>query len=333
MENSVLKVNELCVQFQTSAGLVTAINNLSFELKQQETLCLVGESGSGKSVTALTVMGLLPKPAGIVSHGTIELEGQNLLSYSEAQMQRVRGNKVSMIFQEPMTTLNPVYKVGDQICEALLRHRKMTKKEAMEYAGELLNKVRIADAKRRLKQYPHELSGGLRQRVMISMALACNPKILIADEPTTALDVTVQAQVLRLLEELKEEFKMSVIFITHDLGVVSEIADRIIVMYGGMKMEEGPTDALFSHPVHPYTKGLINCTPKMEGEERRLPTIPGMVPSLAKMPKGCHFCNRCTLAKERCMETPPKMTEYEPHHYVACYEQEKGGATDAREDL
>ena len=325
MDNTILRVNQLKVQFETPAGRVTAIDDLTFDLKRKETLCLVGESGSGKSVTALTIMGLLPKPTGIVAGGTIEMNGENLLNFSESQMQRVRGNKISMIFQEPMTTLNPVYTIGYQISEALLRHRKMTKKEAMEYAEELLCKVRIADPKRRLKQYPHELSGGLRQRVMISIAFACNPDILIADEPTTALDVTVQAQVIRLLEELKEEFNMSIIFITHDLGVVYEIADRIIVMYGGMKMEEGPAHTFFEKPVHPYTQGLISCTPQIESNLTRLPTIPGVVPTLAKMPKGCHFSNRCVYASERCMQCPPPVTEYEPDHYVACYKWLKGG--------
>ena len=326
MVDTVLSVKDLVVQFATSKGDVTAINGLSFDLAEKETLCLVGESGSGKSVTALSIMGLLPQPAGKVSSGRIELEGTNLLDLSEKKMQEIRGNKISMIFQEPMTTLNPVYTVGDQICETLLRHRNMTKKEAMEYAADLLSKVRMADPAKRLKQYPHELSGGLRQRVMISMALACNPKILIADEPTTALDVTVQAQVLRLLEELKDEFKMSMIFITHDLGVVSEVADRIIVLYGGMKMEEGASEKFFKQPLHPYTQGLINCIPKISGNSsERLATIPGIVPSLLDMPNGCRFSNRCPLASDMCKSEPPTIEEYEPTHFVACYNCSKGG--------
>ena len=325
MSDVILDVKNLVVQFQTGKGRVTAINDLSFNLKKKETLCLVGESGSGKSVTALSIMGLLPKPAGIVAGGSIELDGENLLELSDSKMQRVRGNRISMIFQEPMTTLNPVYTIGYQICEVLLRHRNMKKKEAMEYAEELLAKVRIADPKRRLKQYPHELSGGLRQRIMISMALACNPEVLIADEPTTALDVTVQAQVLRLLNELKDEFDMSIIFITHDLGVVSEIADRIIVMYGGMKMEEGSATAFFKNPTHPYTQGLINCIPKVGTDStEKLHTIPGIVPSLADMPQGCHFCNRCSEADERCVASAPQMNLWEPDHYVACYKRGVG---------
>ena len=326
MSDTILDVKDLCVRFNTNTGRVTAITDFSLELNRRETLCLVGESGSGKSVTALTIMGLLPKPAGIVAGGTVMLEGQNLLSLTESQMQKIRGNRISMIFQEPMTTLNPVYTVGFQICEALLRHRKMSRREAMEYSGELLSTVRMDNPKRRLGQYPHELSGGLRQRVMIAIALSCNPEILIADEPTTALDVTVQAQVLQLLEELKEKFKMSIIFITHDLGVVSEIADRIIVMYGGMKMEEGPAEAFFQCPAHPYTQGLINCTPKIEANVNRLATIPGDVPTLAKMPRGCHFSTRCPLADKRCRETPPPVAACGPNHFVACYRQPSGGA-------
>ncbi len=324
MTDKVLEVRDLCVKFHTSAGLVTAINGISFDLKKQETLCLVGESGSGKSVTALTIMGLLPKPGGIVSGGSILLDGENLLEYSEKKMQQIRGNRIAMIFQEPMTTLNPVYKIGFQITETLLRHRKMSKKEAMEYAEELLACVRIPDPKRRLDQYPHELSGGLRQRVMISIALACNPEILIADEPTTALDVTVQAQVLSLLEDLKARFKMSVIFITHDLGVVSQIADRIIVMYGGMKMEEGPAATFFDSPTHPYTMGLIRCTPRLSAGLDRLPTIPGVVPTLANMPKGCHFSNRCPYADDLCRAEPPGVTPCGEDHFVACYHCVKG---------
>ena len=330
MSDTVLKVNNLVVKFLTEKGRVTAINDLSFDLKREETLCLVGESGSGKSVTALSIMGLLPKPAGIVESGSIELDGTDLLKLSEEEMQKIRGDRISMIFQEPMTSLNPVYTNGYQIYEVLKRHRNMKEKEAMEYAEELLDKVRIADPSRRLKQYPHELSGGLRQRIMISMALACNPEILIADEPTTALDVTVQAQVLNLLKELKSEFKMSIIFITHDLGVVYDVADRIIVMYGGMKMEEGTAEAFFKNPVHPYTQGLINCIPKVsDAVVKRLQTIPGVVPGLANMPKGCRFSNRCAFAKEICHVTPPPMFEYEPGHILACYYRMKGGCPDA----
>ena len=328
MVNTVLQVRDLHVQFHTSAGLVTAINGLSFDLQKQETLCLVGESGSGKSVTALTIMGLLPKPEGVVAGGSVKLDGEELLTLSESSMQKIRGNRIAMIFQEPMTTLNPVYRIGYQISEALLRHRKMSKKEALEYSEYLLKCVRIPDPHRRLSQYPHELSGGLRQRVMISIALACNPEILIADEPTTALDVTVQAQFLRLLEDLKDQFKMSVIFITHDLGVVSEIADRIIVLYGGMKMEEGPAEKLFEIPLHPYTRGLINCTPQLDSKLERLPTIPGIVPTLEKMPVGCHFCTRCNLADDLCRSKPPELYEYNKDHYVACYHCLKGDSID-----
>ena len=326
MKNTILNVEELNVKFATDNGLVTAINDLSFHVKQQETLCIVGESGSGKSVSALSIMGLLPKPSGIISKGKIEFYGKDLVKYSESQMQKIRGNRISMIFQEPMTTLNPVYTIGSQISETLIKHRRMSKKEALEYSKVMLDKVGVSDPSRRVKQYPHELSGGIRQRVMISMALACEPDILIADEPTTALDVTVQAQVLQLIEDLKKEYKMSVIFITHDLGVVYDIADRIIVMYGGMKVEEAPAKKLFSNPSHPYSNGLLQCLPQMGQYGEKLKSIPGIVPSLWNMPEGCRFSTRCRMGTDNCICNIPYYEEISTGHYVLCHKFAKEGA-------
>ena len=319
MNDVILDVRDLSVAFDTDHGRVTAVNHLSFTLHKKETLCIVGESGSGKSVTALSIMGLLPKPAGIITGGTIEFAGVNLAQLMPKEMQKIRGNRISMIFQEPMTSLNPVYTVGYQISEVLMKHKHMKKREAMAYAAELLKKTGIPEPERRVTQYPHELSGGLRQRVMIAMALACDPDILIADEPTTALDVTIQAQILQLIASLKEEFNMSIIFITHDLGVVSQIADRIIVMYGGMKMEERAAEQFFDHPLHPYTRSLLNCIPRMTLDGERLQPIPGMIPSLWNLPIGCRFSNRCSEATARCTQSLPPLMEVEPGHYVACF--------------
>ena len=319
MENIILDVHDLSVAFDTTHGRVTAVDHLNFSLHEKETLCIVGESGSGKSVTALSIMGLLPKPAGHITNGSIIFQGEDLVGYSPKQMQKVRGNRISMIFQEPMTSLNPVYTVGYQICEVLIKHQQMKKKEAMAYAANLLGKTGIPEPERRINQFPHELSGGLRQRVMIAMALACDPDILIADEPTTALDVTIQAQILQLLDSLKQEFNMSIIFITHDLGVFSQIADRIIVMYGGRKMEEKNADGFFKQPRHPYTKSLLKCIPKMTFDGVKLEPIPGMIPSLWNLPKGCRFSNRCEEAGPECEEGTPPLMEVEQDHWVACY--------------
>lgn len=318
MNDVILNVENLSVAFDTNHGRVTAINDLSFQLRRKETLCIVGESGSGKSVTALSITGLLPKPAGHIIGGKIEFDGQDLLKLSAKQMQQIRGNRISMIFQEPMTSLNPVYTVGYQICEVLIKHKRLKKKEAMKIAVELLAKTGIPEPERRVMQYPHELSGGLRQRVMIAMALACDPDILIADEPTTALDVTIQAQILQLIQSLKEEFNMSIIFITHDMGVVSQIADRVIVMYGGMKLEEREASAFFENPAHPYSQAVLNCIPKMSISGVKLEPIPGMIPSLWNLPEGCRFSNRCVLSHERCKKQIPPLVEIHPEHFVAC---------------
>ena len=313
-----LNVENLSIAFRTDHGVVTAVNDLSFKLHKNETLCIVGESGSGKSVSCLAIMGLLPT-AGLVTGGKIELAGTNLLELSPKEMQDIRGKKISMIFQEPMTALNPVYTVGYQICEVLRRHQKMSKKEAMEYAEHLISKVGISDASRRVKQFPHELSGGLRQRIMISMALACNPDVLIADEPTTALDVTVQAQILELLDDLKNDFNTAIIFITHDMGVVSQVADNIMVMYGGTEMEARSADTFFKEPKHPYTVGLLNCIPQIALDDQVLTQIPGMIPYLWDMPKGCRFSNRCQYMTEKCISCAPKLKEVSPGHFVACH--------------
>ncbi len=324
MNDSILRVENLHITFATEHGIVTAVQNLSFSLHKGETLCIVGESGSGKTVTCLAVMGLLPKPGGQIAGGKIEFAGRDIANLDDKEMQGIRGNRISMIFQEPMTALNPVYTIGYQINEVLMRHKNMRKKDATEYAINLLEKVGITEASRRIKQFPHELSGGLRQRVMIAIALACNPDILIADEPTTALDVTVQAQILELLSSLKKEFNTSIIFITHDMGVVSQIADNIMVMYGGMKVEENCADVFFEKPVHPYTIGLLNCIPQISLEDKVLTQIPGTIPHLWSMPKGCHFSNRCTFANEICRTMIPDLREIESGHYAACHLLERG---------
>lgn len=324
MSDVILNVSDLHITFATEHGIVTAVKDLNFSLHKGETLCIVGESGSGKSVTCLAVMGLLPKPGGRIAGGKVEFAGQDITNLSDKEMQKIRGNRISMIFQEPMTALNPVYTIGYQINEVLIRHKGMKKKEATEYAIHLLEKVGITEAARRVKQFPHELSGGLRQRVMIAIALACNPDILIADEPTTALDVTVQAQILELLTSLKKEFNTSIIFITHDMGVVSQVADNIMVMYGGMKVEENRADRFFDHPLHPYTTGLLNCIPQISLEQENLEQIPGVIPHLWDMPAGCHFNNRCSCTMEVCKQKIPELRELEPDHWVACHLLERG---------
>ena len=326
MGDVILKVEDLHVTFATDHGIVTAVQGIGFSLHKGETLCIVGESGSGKSVTCLAIMGLLPKPGGRIAGGKVEFAGRDITNLDDKEMQKIRGNRISMIFQEPMTALNPVYTIGYQINEVLIRHKGMKKKQATEYAIHLLEKVGITEASRRIKQFPHELSGGLRQRVMIAIALACNPDILIADEPTTALDVTVQAQILELLSSLKKEFNTSIIFITHDMGVVSQVADTIMVMYGGMKVEENSADAFFKNPVHPYTVGLLNCIPQISLDDKVLTQIPGVIPHLWDMPAGCHFNNRCVYAMESCRQSVPAFREIEPGHPPACHMLKGGGA-------
>jgi len=318
-----LRVQDLKTHFHTRDGVVRAVDGVSFDVMPGETLAIVGESGCGKSVTAMSILRLLPMPPARIAGGRIEFEGRNLLELSEPEMRKVRGNAISMIFQEPMTSLNPVLTIGRQISEALVLHRGMTEKAALVRAAEMLRKVRIPEAERRLAQYPHELSGGMRQRVMIAMALACGPRLLIADEPTTALDVTIQAQILEVMHELRDETGASVILITHDLGVVAEIAHRVVVMYAGRKVEEAPIGELFAAPRHPYTRGLLGSMPHLGDSVnetgKRLVEIPGMVPSLKDPAPGCLFAPRCTNATERCSREVPPLELHAPGHWAACW--------------
>lgn len=302
-----LQVQDLSVEFRTAEGIVHAVNHLDYELREGEALGIVGESGSGKSVSSLAAIQLIPNPPGKVTGGKIIYEGENLLDKSEKEMERIRGNDISMIFQEPMTSLNPIISCGDQIAEVLMLHKGMKKKEARKAAVDMMKQVGIANPELRAKQYPHQMSGGMRQRVMIAMALACKPKILIADEPTTALDVTIQAQILDLIRSLNEESDTAVIMITHDLGVVNELCQKIIVMYTGRVMEEASTEELFTNPLHPYTIGLLNAIPKIEKEKRSLSTIPGVVPDPMEEIIGCSFCPRCDKAKDICKSQEPPM--------------------------
>jgi peptide/nickel transport system ATP-binding protein len=325
----VLAVRDLKTQFFTRDGVVRAVDGISFDLHRGETLCIVGESGCGKSVTALSILGLIPQTAGRIVGGSITFEGTELTTLSAQDMRRIRGNRISMIFQEPMTSLNPVLTVGAQIAESLQIHQKLGRRAAWNRANEMLSLVRIAEPKQRAHEYPHQLSGGMRQRVMIAMALACNPQVLIADEPTTALDVTIQAQILNLMLELKDRLGTAIILITHDLGVVAEIAQRVIVMYAGRVAEEASVDELLRNPKHPYTCGLIGSIPRRRaaGERRlirsRLQEIAGIVPSLREDIPGCAFAPRCDFANERCKSKQPALDEIALNHYAACWELER----------
>ena len=332
-----LRVDGLQTHFHTRDGIVRAVDGVSFDVRPGETLAVVGESGCGKSVTAMSILRLLPMPPARIAGGRIEFDGRNLLDLSEAEMRHVRGNLISMIFQEPMTSLNPVLTIGRQVAEALVLHRGLSEAEAMTRAADMLRKVQIPEAERRLKQYPHELSGGMRQRVMIAMALACGPRLLIADEPTTALDVTIQAQILELMRELGRETGASIILITHDLGVVAEMAQRVVVMYAGRKVEEAPVQALFEQPRHPYTLGLLGSMPHLGGSlatpegqpPRRLVEIPGMVPSLKEPLPGCLFAPRCPRASEQCRREVPPLVAYEAGHWAACWHPAEASASNA----
>ena len=319
-----LEVRGLRTQFLGPNGYVTVVDGVNLDLAQGETLAIVGESGSGKSVTAMSILRVLPEPPARIDAGEVRLDGRNLLTLDEDDMRAVRGHQISMIFQEPMTSLNPVMTVGDQIVEALCEHRDISNKEAFEEAVALLERVRIPDARRRAVEYPHRLSGGMRQRVMIAMALACRPQILIADEPTTALDVTVQAQILALLAKLQSEFGMGILLITHNLGVVARVAQRVIVMYAGRVVEEAPVGPLFKDPLHPYTEGLLGATPRMhadaeEGARQRLVDIPGVVPLPDKLPQGCAFAPRCPKAFERCQTERPALVTNRDGRKTACF--------------
>jgi len=321
---AILEIEDLRTQFLTRDGVVRAVDGVSLELHRGETLGVVGESGCGKSVTALSVLRLIPIPPGRFASGAIRFEGRDLLELSRAEMRAIRGNDISMIFQEPMTSLNPVLSVGRQIAETLALHQGLSRRAALRRAAEMLELVRIPEARRRLDDYPHQLSGGMRQRVMIAMALACNPKILIADEPTTALDVTIQAQILQLMLELKERFGTAIVLITHDLGVVAETAQRVVVMYAGRKVEEAPVRELFRTPRHPYTRGLLASVPRLDraaepGPRPRLMEIAGMVPSLKEVLPGCTFAERCSFASEQCRRAFPPLEEKAKGHLAACW--------------
>ncbi|MDA7833374.1 ABC transporter ATP-binding protein [Pseudomonadales bacterium] len=315
---SLLSINNLSVSFQTDRGVVQAVDQVSFDVDAGETLAIVGESGSGKSVTALSILQLLGD-AGTISDGQIVFDGQNLLDLPEKDIRNIRGDRIAMIFQEPMSSLNPVLTVGKQVAEPIWLHRKKTWNEALDQAEELIKKVSIPDAKQRLDAYPHQFSGGMRQRVMIAMALACEPKLIIADEPTTALDVTVQAQILSLLKNLTTELNSALILITHDLGVVARYADRVAVMYGGRIVESATAAELYKHPKHPYTEGLMASIPTLDGEPgSRLQTIEGQPPDLLHMPAGCAFHPRCPYAAEICKHAKPLLKEVEANHFRAC---------------
>ena len=319
----VLQVRNLELWFDNDYGAVKILNGIDCDIKEGETLGIVGESGCGKSMTSLCIMQLLNSPPAVIN-GSIKLRGRELLALTDKQMQLIRGNKISMIFQEPMTSLNPVFTIGNQLCETFMHHQGMSKKEAEKKAIELLEMVKIPLPEQRIKEFPYQLSGGMRQRVMIAMALACRPELLIADEPTTALDVTIQAQVLDLMRELQKEMGTAIAFITHDLGVVSEMCDRVIVLYCGEMMEEASVDEIFENPKHPYTEGLMATLPKFD-QPGHLATIPGTVPPSGKYPKGCVFAPRCQYATEQCHGCKPPVTDLGNGHKVRCFRYAEGG--------
>jgi oligopeptide/dipeptide ABC transporter ATP-binding protein len=326
---TILQIDDLQTHFFTAIGTVRAVDGVSYSLGSGETLGVVGESGCGKSVTALSILRLVANPPGRIVGGAVRFEGRNLLELSEPEMESIRGNAISMIFQEPMTSLNPLFTVGKQIAEAVALHQGLSKRESMNKAVEMLRRVYIPEPEKRVHAYPHQLSGGMRQRVMIAMALSCNPQVLIADEPTTALDVTIQAQILDLMRELQETFGTAIVLITHDMGVVAENADRVVVMYAGRKVEEAPADVLFEQPGHPYTKGLLGSIPHLDTAARtdttraRLNEIKGMVPSLFNLPKGCSFAPRCSLASDQCQAQVPALEEHRPGHWIACWHADR----------
>lgn len=325
---SLLEVRDLQTHFFTKSGVVKAVDGVNFDIKPGETLGIVGESGSGKSMTAMSIMQLIPSPPGKIVNGEILFEGKDLIKMPEKELKKIRGNQISMIFQDPMTSLNPVFTIKKQMVETIRTHQDVTKKEAIDRAVELLELVGIPDARNRLNNYPHEFSGGMRQRVMIAMALSCNPKLLIADEPTTALDVTIQAQILDLLNRLQDELGMSIIMITHDLGVVAEVCDRVMVMYAGQPVEFTDAAQLFDNPKHPYTWGLLNSIPKITKKtdgQKRLEAIPGLPPDLRNLEPGCHFAPRCKHAMESCFKVNPAYQPYKDNHLVRCllYEEKK----------
>jgi oligopeptide/dipeptide ABC transporter ATP-binding protein len=315
---SLLEVRGLRTHFASERGEVRAVDGVDLKLERGRTLGIVGESGCGKSVTALSIMGLIPQPPGRIAAGEVLFDGEDLLKQPPARLRDLRGDKLAMIFQEPMTSLNPAFRIGDQIAEALIRHRKMGKTEAHEKTVEMLRRVRIPSPEQRARDYPHQLSGGMRQRVMIAMALSCNPQLLIADEPTTALDVTIQAQILELMRTLRAELGTAIILITHDLGVVAELADEVMVMYAGQVVERCEAQRVFAEPQHPYTIGLLGSIPRLHLEQERLAAIEGVVPDAAAFPEGCRFHPRCPFAIEQCRKENPALREITPNHFAAC---------------
>lgn len=324
MANELVEFKHLKTYFYTEEGVVKAVNDVSFKIKKGETLCVVGESGCGKSVTSMSLMRLIPNPPGKIVGGDILFEGKSVLSLSEEEMRSIRGNKISVIFQEPMTSLNPVFTIGEQIMENVELHQKVSKENSEKIAVDMLKLVGIPRAEEIVKSYPFELSGGMKQRAMIAMALSCNPKLLIADEPTTALDVTIQAQILDLMRNLKDKLNMSIMLITHDLGVVAEMADYVVVMYCGKVIEEAPVLELFKNPLHPYTQGLLKSKPLINQDVKRLYSIPGQVPNPINMPEYCYFYDRCDRRTENCKKGIPQYVQVNKDHKVACYLYEQG---------
>lgn len=325
MNNSLLQVHDLKTHFFMDDGVVPAVDGVSFHLNRGETLAVVGESGSGKSITANSIMRLIPTPPGKIVGGRILFEGQDLLTKPEKEMRHIRGNLISMIFQEPMTSLNPVFRVGDQISESLILHQGLNKKQALEKSIEMLRLTGIPSPEKRVHDFPHQMSGGMRQRVMIAMALCCRPRLLIADEPTTALDVTIQAQILDLMRELRDQFNTAIIMITHDLAVVAEMADRAVVMYAGKMVEEAKVEELFDSPLHPYTRGLLSSIPRMEEKRDKLFVIEGTVPNPMYLPPGCAFAPRCPEAMDRCHRERPELLTPVEGRKVSCWLQAGGG--------
>jgi oligopeptide/dipeptide ABC transporter ATP-binding protein len=321
---ALLEVSDLRTEFITDAGVIRAVDGISLSIRQGETLGIVGESGCGKSITSLSIMQLLPKKIGRVASGQVRFQGKDMLKLSGREIRRIRGNRMAMIFQEPMTSLNPVFKVGKQISEAARYHLKLGKKEAWARSVEMLRKVGIPRPDKIAEQYPHQLSGGMRQRVMIAMAMVCSPQLLIADEPTTALDVTIQAQILDLMRDLQRTENMAIMMITHDLGVVAEMCDRVMVMYAGQVVEETDVKTLFADPKHPYTRGLLASLPQLAGDQDRLQSISGQVPNPAHMPSGCRFAPRCPMKEARCETIQPELLETAPSHSCRCLLQQEG---------
>ncbi|XID92678.1 ABC transporter ATP-binding protein [Paenibacillaceae bacterium WGS1546] len=321
MKDTLLEVRDLATEFSTDQKTLRVVDGISFDVEHGQTVGLVGESGSGKSITSFSVMGLIKKP-GRIAGGSIRLEGQELTDRSPRQMRKIRGKEIAMIFQEPMTSLNPVITIGEQIAESIRIHEGLSKRDAMQRALEMVKKVGIPMAETRLKQYPHQLSGGMRQRIMIAIALSCNPKLLIADEPTTALDVTIQAQILELMKELKQETGMGVLLVTHDLGVVAEICDKVIVLYAGQIVESGPVTQVFLNPQHPYTEALLKSIPSSAGGRGKLYSIPGQVPSANAMPQHCRFHTRCPHAFDRCKTETPQLESVQEGHMVSCWKRD-----------